>query len=38
MVDTVLGVMRARYRTLISAIRSLEKQREKQKNMKKMEI
>ena len=29
MVDTVLGVMRARYRTLISAIRSLEKQREK---------
>lgn len=29
MVDTVLGVMRARYRMLISAIRSLEKQREK---------
>lgn len=29
MVDTVLGVMRARYRTLISAIRSLEKQRKK---------
>ena len=29
MVDKVLGVMRARYRTLISAISSLEKQREK---------
>ena len=29
MVDTVLGIMRARYRTLISAVSSLEKQREK---------